>query len=269
FHPFPAELLRDIFEFAAQDNRATALTLSEVSCFVREWTLPAIYHTVTLSAAQTVSRFLAAISSPRGPSARVSPGELVQNLCITAIGPLDSIQRILRLCVNVQSLVYGFSITAYHGLANAVTPLAREQHLLGFACRDPIVPSMLLSCTRRLHLQIATRSLECIPALIVSIPLTHLAISLTSAAAPNTAVEAIVPTLQAVLTGNNGLRVLLIQVPGFGNEKVAEEIEAWNSKNLGDDRLVVQVSPMSLVCQWNNTLRPQGGGLWRHAEKKI
>ncbi|KAE9411435.1 hypothetical protein BT96DRAFT_12216 [Gymnopus androsaceus JB14] len=172
FPELPTELVRDILEFAAFSCRATSLTLTLVSSFVRLWTLPSVYNTVVLRTSGDVKSFLQSISSLSTSNhskliPNVTPTQHVKHLAIFALGPLQSIEQIIAQCPNVSSLACGFSLSSYAAI-NLKLPTAativeipsqahiQERHLLGLSCRDGIPFPLLSQDTTHLHVQIST-----------------------------------------------------------------------------------------------------------------
>ncbi|KDQ57502.1 hypothetical protein JAAARDRAFT_35210 [Jaapia argillacea MUCL 33604] len=106
---FPTEILRDIFELAAIDDRRTALSIALVSSWARQWTDPIIYHTVLLETPRALTNFLLAISHK--PTRFVQTR--IQNLGIFTMGPIQTIDRVISACSGVKSLACGFPLPWY------------------------------------------------------------------------------------------------------------------------------------------------------------
>ncbi|KIJ54740.1 hypothetical protein M422DRAFT_24644 [Sphaerobolus stellatus SS14] len=64
-HTFPVELVRIIFEIAAQESCCTAASLCRVSKSVRKWITPLVYHSVVLETALALKAFHSTLSIPQ------------------------------------------------------------------------------------------------------------------------------------------------------------------------------------------------------------
>ncbi len=148
FPGVPIDILRQIFELASASSAATGLSLTLVSAHVRHWTLPIIYRNVVLSSSRAVTLFLETITSSAAPglAPAVPLCSRVKSLGIFALGPLPTIEKIISMCGNVESLACGFSLHAYlHSHHQTLlSHVACEKHFLGPSCRDGI-PFHLIS----------------------------------------------------------------------------------------------------------------------------
>ncbi|KAF8556356.1 hypothetical protein OG21DRAFT_1506623 [Imleria badia] len=99
FTALPIELVLYVISVAAL-HQPTALALSLVSSWVRSHVEPALYHTVRLRSARSLTTCITTLNSkPHGFAHR-----RVKRLCITALGPISSIQTVLSECTGVASL---------------------------------------------------------------------------------------------------------------------------------------------------------------------
>ncbi|TRM69875.1 hypothetical protein BD626DRAFT_563586 [Schizophyllum amplum] len=279
----PTEILRDIVDFAAASSPRSAANLTLTASHVRAWVLPMMYHSVVLSTSPSVSKFLAALTSAHlAPSSRLHLRrplqDLVRNLAILALGPIDSIACIIERCRYVQNRACGFSLSGYKQRtaplgsdadadAAARSRLAAcEQHFLGLACRDGFHPALIAPSTTHLQLQLVPQSAHLLTGLSTHVPaLTHLAVSLSASTPPSTLPQ-LLPELARVLREHETLQVLMVQVAGFGHVKLTDALEEWQAGPAQDDRVVVCAAPISLVRQWGETSAFKIGGLWRRAE---
>ncbi|KZT11022.1 uncharacterized protein LAESUDRAFT_721444 [Laetiporus sulphureus 93-53] len=299
FSNLPVELVRDIFEHVAISDPTTARTLTLVSHAVRHWTDPFLYHTVVLSSSRSLRSFLTAISN--------KPTEFihtrVQHLGIFALGPVQSIDRVLTACRGVRSLACGFHLPGYKQVqgCDALQALlgSREQHLLGVSCRDGWDTALISpSVTHlRVHLSAVKTGNPDAPvrfAVGTGVPsepgwehlaslssLTHLAIvSRYTSGMPSTA---IMPNLQDLLSlrdtapaGANPprLELILIQVLGSTVEtaKMKAAVDAINAAAVEIGglalRIVAESAPSSVVRQWESAVRG-GPGIWEGAESVV
>lgn len=265
---FPAEILRDIFELAAQHDRSTALSLTLVSSWVRQWADPIIYHTVVLETNHALESFMTAISRK---STRFVETQ-VKHLGIFAMGPIQYIDKVISACSGVNSLACGFPLPWYAriGGANTVKSIEpREQHLLGLSCRDGWDPALIGASVTHLRIHITGNHLdpEQFNRLRQLQSLSHLAIvyrrGTTGAAAVVSDMRGLLDTL--------GLQLLLIQIAGFGNAAHEDEVKELNRLAMsteGDVRLVAEKAPLSTVRQWESATRG-GSGIWDHAEEEV
>ncbi|KAK0454676.1 hypothetical protein EV421DRAFT_1729829 [Armillaria borealis] len=273
FPGVPIDILRQIFELASTSSAATGLSLTLVSTHVRHWTLPIIYGNVVLSSSRAVTLFLETIASSGAPSlAPVVPlCSRVKNLGVFALGPLPTIEKIISMCGNVESLACGFSLHAYllshhHTLLSHV---ACEKHFLGPSCRDGI-PFLLISPqTTHVHVQLSLEDFHFIAGIH---NITHLAISIPLNS--KRSVEIIDSTISALLDSSDvSLEVLLIQVMGSKGSEIAEDINARNKARIqlagGRDgfRLLAIRAPSSVVQQWGKSVT-SSVDLWENAESE-
>ncbi|KAL1748778.1 hypothetical protein HDZ31DRAFT_28929 [Schizophyllum fasciatum] len=286
FPHMPTEILRDIVDVAAASSPRTAAALALTASHVREWVLPMMYHTVVLSTSPSIIKFLAAISATHLPhTSRLRPrrplSDLVRNLAILALGPVDSIVSVIERCRRVQNRACGFSLAGYKQRtaplesdadADAVARTrlaAREQHFLGLSCRDGFHPALIAPSTTHLQLQLLPQTAHLLSGLPEHVPaLTHLAVSL-SASTPAASLPQLLPELMRLLRGCGTLQVLMLQVAGFGHVKLTDALEEWRAGTAQDDRVVVCAAPISLVRQWTDTNGFAVGGLWRKAERVV
>ncbi|KAH9839523.1 uncharacterized protein C8Q71DRAFT_516033 [Rhodofomes roseus] len=298
FSNLPAELLRDVFEHAAALDPATARTLSLVSSAVRHWTEPLLYETVVLSSSRSLRSFLAAVSSKPAGFVRTR----VKHLGIFALGPVQSIDRVLNACEGVDSLACGFNLPGYKQVqgCGALQALqgSREQHLLGLSCRDGWDTTVVAPSVTHLRIHVTsfnsgdTSSLAIAPGMgnptesgwerLTSLSsLTHLAIVYRHS--PCTPPNEVFPTLQRLLTlhetapeGTNPprLELVLVQVIGglVASSAANEAVEALSAavmKAGGPSlRIVAECAPTSVVRQWETAARG-GPSIWEGAEEVV
>lgn len=274
FPPLPIDILRDILELASLSDLKTALNLTLVSAFTRQWTIPLIYHTVILSSSRSVARFLSAVTSV--PIQTLIPAiplhQRVKNLAILALGPIPSIQSLISHCTSLQSLACGFPLEIYSRQSprSLLTAVQRppQQHFLGLSCRDDLPIARISSKTTHLHIQLPSKVPESLRNLTHQLPeLTHLAISMSTAAFAYTN-RVILPTLSAILSTDQ-LKVILIQGTGPDGAIVVDEVRRWNNEVGRDVRLVAVRAPISLVKQWEESVIGSGDGLWHNAEREV
>ncbi|KAK0484363.1 hypothetical protein EDD18DRAFT_1197134 [Armillaria luteobubalina] len=238
FPAVPIDILRHIFEFASASSVATGLSLTLVSTHVRHWTLPIMYKNVVLS-------------SSRG----------LKNLGIFALGPLPSIEKIISMCDNVESLACGFSLHTYllshhHTL---LSHIACEKHFLGPSCRDGVPFHLISPQTTRVHVQLSLEDIHFIAEIHNYVSaITHLAVSIPLNS--ERSVEIIDSAISVLLDSRNvSLEVLLIQVMGSKGSEIAEDINARSNARIqlaGDRdgfRLLVIRAPASVVQQWGKS----------------
>ncbi|KAK0486103.1 hypothetical protein IW261DRAFT_1559527 [Armillaria novae-zelandiae] len=277
FPGVPIDILRQIFEFASASSVATGLSLTLVSTHVRHWTLPIVYRNVVLSSSRAVTLFLETITSSAAP--RLAPVvplcNRVKNLGIFALGPLPSIEKVISMCDNVESLACGFSLHTYllshhHTLLSHV---AYEKHFLGPSCRDGIPFHLISPQTTHIHVQLSLEDFHFIAEIHNYVSaITHLAVSIPLN--PERSVEIIDSTISALLDGRNvSLEVLLIQVMGSKGSEIAEDINARNKARIqlaGDRdgfRLLAIRAPASVVQQWGKSAM-SSVDLWVNAESE-
>ncbi|KAH9892495.1 hypothetical protein C8Q73DRAFT_666361 [Cubamyces lactineus] len=294
FSNLPVELVRDILEHAAHSDRATARNLTLVSSAVKRWTDPILYDTVVLSTARSLRAFVAAIANKPSEFMRTR----VRNLGIFTLGPVQSIDRVLKACAGVQSLACGFSLLSYMQTqgSDALQSLKqpREQHLLGVACRDGWDASLVGPTVThlRIHLTSFDSSRPESPFSFSTTPgpdsgwdrlkalpsLTHLAVVYRpSGSTPPTA---IIPHLSRLVPSGPSsdsdahlpsLQLILIQVVGatkdasFASDTVSALNAAAESAGGPALRVVAELAPFSAAHQWEESVRG-GRGVWDSAE---
>ncbi|KAH9935488.1 uncharacterized protein B0H18DRAFT_975902 [Fomitopsis serialis] len=297
FSNLPAELLRDIFEHAAADL-ATARTLSLVSSAVRRWTEPLLYQTVVLSSSRSLRSFLTAVCNKPADFVRTH----VRHLGIFALGPVQSIDRVLRACRGVDSLACGFNLPGYKQVqgCDALQALggSREQHLLGLSCRDGWDTTVVAPSVTHLRIHVTsfnsggTSSFAFAPGpgtppesgweqLANLSSLTHLAIVYRHS--PCTPPNEVFPTLQRLLALHETvpeeanpprLELILVQVIGGlvaspAANAAVEAINAAATEAGGPSlRIVAEGAPTSVVRQWEAAVRG-GPGIWEGAEEVV
>ncbi|OBZ67099.1 hypothetical protein A0H81_12835 [Grifola frondosa] len=299
FCDLPTDLIRDIFELAALSDVPTARALTLVSSPVRHWTVPILYHTVILCSSRALRAFLSAISSKPADFPRTR----IKHLGIFALGPVQSIDRVLRACAGVCSLACGFSLPGYkklHG-CDAVQALVRprEQHFLGMSCRDGWDLSLIAPSVTHLRIHLTSfdssrpdlpftfaasdgeqSGWECLAALS---SLTHLAI-VYRPSRESTVPAAIIPHLQRLLTNTASaggdansiptLKLILIQLLGTANDAslAGNAVNVLNSAAATTGgtalRIVAEPAPVSAVRQWEQAVRG-GPGVWEAAEAVV
>ncbi|TFY83560.1 hypothetical protein EWM64_g442 [Hericium alpestre] len=266
FHRFPVELIRDIFEFAAQSDPSSACALSLVCGISRMWIEPILYHTVVIESARSLNAFAATINTkPASFSSRV------KHLGIFAPGPLSVIHGLMSACQGVENLACGFSLPSYakeyriaeHAFAQ------QEQHLLSLSCTEGWDPTLLgPSVTRlRVHLSLVSWDPSRLEQLTHLRSLTHLAI--VHRQSNNTPVF-LLPIIRDIL-GNIPLRLLLVQVIGRPQRAADDLVHTLNTRameELHDPRLVAEAAPFSTVRQWESASRG-AGDMWSGAESEV
>ncbi|KAI0058086.1 hypothetical protein BV25DRAFT_1830442 [Artomyces pyxidatus] len=264
----PVEIVREIFEIAAQTDLHTSCSLSLVCSASRAWTEPILYETVILESARALRAFALAIATkPAGFVAR-----RVRHLGIFAPGPFPAIHRVLAACAGVTSFACGFSlphyIKQYHGAAPGLLP--REQHLLGLSCRDGWDPSVLGRGLTHLRMHLNPSSWD--PTRLADLAqfqaLTHLAIVYRQ----SDGLHALLPMLRSVLGAVPGLQLLLVQVLGArlpsGSTTLVDDLNQLASHELHDLRLVAEAAPFSTSRQWESASRG-GVSIWSEAERQV
>ncbi|EPT05037.1 hypothetical protein FOMPIDRAFT_46135 [Fomitopsis schrenkii] len=282
FSNLPAELLRDIFEHAAASDPATARTLSLVSSTIRHWTEPALYHTVVLSSSRSLRSFLTAISHKPTEFVRTR----VKHLGIFALGPVQSIDRVLCACKGVASIACGFNLPGYKQVqgCGALQALqgSREQHLLGLSCRDGWDATVVAPSVTHLRIHVTSASESSWQRLAQLSALTHLAVVYRHS--PCTPSSEVFSALQRLLslpeTAPEGARyprleLVLVQVIGglvarsAAGITAVDEINATAVKAGGASlRIVAECAPMSVVRQWEAAVRG-GPGVWDAAREVV
>ena len=117
FSRLPAELLYEIFGHAARSgDKKTILSLSRVSSWLRRYVEPCLYHTVYLCTTRNLIAFADTLDM-KPPS---FAAKHVRNLCISAKGPIETIDRTLAACTGVESLMFGFSMFDYHYVSDGL-----------------------------------------------------------------------------------------------------------------------------------------------------
>lgn len=298
FSNLPTELVRDIFEHAAVSDKATARALTLVSSAVRHWTEPILYHTVVLSTSRGLRSFLASISNK--PAEFVSTR--VEHLGIFALGPVQSIDRVLNACRGVRSLACGFHMPGYKQMlgCDALQAMkgSREQHLLGLSCRDGWDTGLVAPSVTHLRIHLTSFDTGAPNApfgfafgtgnptesdwerLATLSSLTHLAIVYRSSATPPAAV---LPALQRLLSLKDNappainppqLKLILVQVLGgaTGDKQPEAPVDVINSAAVEEGgsalRIVAENAPSSVVRQWESAVRG-GPGIWDGAEDVV
>lgn len=253
FTTLPPELLLYIFSLASS-HRSTAVALSLVSHWVHNYVERNLYHTVSLSSSRSLVAFIASLNSKPHIFAHNS----VKRLSITALGPISSIDEVLKKCTGVRSLVCGFSVPSYihcaQNLRQPITPpdttafrlpiTPREQFLTALACRDGIDMSIISPLVTHLRIQLTpATTFESVARLRGLSYLTHLAITYRHGLHGN--VDSIKEMIKPVLEEGR-LKILVIHVTGAGSEAHRKEIEEWrsNSSNLE----VIDSTPISPRC---------------------
>ncbi|KZT72076.1 hypothetical protein DAEQUDRAFT_723243 [Daedalea quercina L-15889] len=296
FSNLPAELLRDIFEHAAASDPATARTLSLVSSAIRHWTEHFLYHTVVLSSSRSLRSFLAAISTKPAEFVRTR----VKHLGIFAVGPVQSIDRVLHACRGVDSLACGFNLPGYKQVqgCGALQALrgSREQHLLGLSCRDGWDTTVIAPSVTHLRIHVTSFNTgDPFPfpsgAGNPSEPgwerfaelssLTHLAIIYRHS--PCTPPNEVFAALQQLLalrettsedTKAPRLELILVQVIGglVASSTARGAVDAINAAAIQTGgpslRIAAECAPTSVVRQWEAAVRG-GPGIWEGAEEIV
>ncbi|KAI9569699.1 hypothetical protein HD554DRAFT_2171141 [Boletus coccyginus] len=262
----PIELILSVISVAA-NHQPTALALSLVSSWVHRHVEPALYSTVRLHSARSLASFISTLDGkPDGFAHRV-----IKKLCITALGPISSIQTVLSKCTGVTSLASGFSVPSYihcvrgqpsstweeQGAMYRCLPISpKEQYLFSLACRDGLDTSESVARLAELR------------------QLTHLALVYNPGLLGG--LDTIKNMLQPIIEGRR-LRVLVLQVAGGAGDVHLEEIRRWNqmqretmsSKNVVDGErpgLVASASkaPHSFLSEWE-----ESDAFWQRAEDSI
>ncbi|KAJ4483372.1 hypothetical protein J3R30DRAFT_3367073 [Lentinula aciculospora] len=280
FADLPIELIREILDFAAFSCHKTSLNLTLVSPTFRIWILPILYSTVVLRTASAVKSFLHALSFPYTTNSSLLPPvpltQHVKHLAIFALGPLQSIEKIITSCSNVQTLACGFSLTSYASI-NPKLPTAtiieipsqtqiRERHLLGLSCRDSIPFSLLSRDTTHLHAQIS--SLQVLLSLLQmhkQMPiLSHLALRIPSTLlATRHSASLFFKSLQEY---NENLRTILVLITDHSEAFFNEWVVA---KGMMDSKVVIKQAIGSAVSQWDNESMVGKGSLWAAADAEV
>ncbi|KAF9033302.1 hypothetical protein BDZ89DRAFT_1063042 [Hymenopellis radicata] len=258
FPDMPIDILREVVGFAASSNIQSALSLTLVSSYTRQWTLPLLYHTVHLSSSRAVSKFCETLSHTNTGPERLTPSiplhRRVKNLAIFALGPMDRIHRILSTCTNVQSLACGFSVQ--HIGSQLVSP-ARELHLLGMSCRDGIPFTAIPMTTTHLHVQLSLDTLAYMNCANDHLPeLTHLALSV-----PITHVKSlgmVLSVVERILENCSEIQLLHLQVMGSKSGELVDTIEQSQKR---DSRFIVSRALGALSRQWMEA-RSLPFGVW-------
>ncbi|KAK7472822.1 hypothetical protein VKT23_000929 [Stygiomarasmius scandens] len=280
FPAVPTEILREILEFAVASSRPTTLSLTLVNSNVRLWTLPLLYHSVTLRSASTLKHFLNAFlisaSQSRRLASNIPLARRVKHLCIMSPGPMQSIQGVLTRCTNIQSLACGFNLASYTQLGfklpsrvtvrHASPRSTRESHLIGMACRDGIPFGILPPDTSHLHIQPLSRQvLLSLTKLHLHLPnITHLAISLPSRVLSTRVIPS--SLLGEILALNVNLKILLVQLTDtLDDANVLPDIKSCMS----DPRVVFRsIGTTSVANQWESSVK-YGPNIWADAEQTI
>ncbi|KAG1767012.1 hypothetical protein EDD22DRAFT_773528 [Suillus occidentalis] len=223
----PPELLLLVFSLAST-HRPTAVSLSLVSHWVHNHVERNLYHTVSLSSSRSLVAFNASLNS----KPHVFAHNLVKRLSITALGPISSIDEVLKKCTGVTSLVCGFSVPSYiHSKTTTfrlpITP--REQLLIALACRDGIDMSIISPLVTHLRIQLTpATTFESVARLRELSYLTHLAVTYRHGlhGHANSVKEMIRPIVE-----EGRLEILVIHVTGAGGEAHRKEIEEWRTES--------------------------------------
>ncbi|KAF8910354.1 hypothetical protein CPB85DRAFT_1305569 [Mucidula mucida] len=255
FPDMPIDILREVVECAASSDLQSALSLTLVSSYTRQWTLPLLYHTVRLSSSRAVSTFHETLSTMNTGSERLTPSIplhiRVKNLAIFALGPMDSIHRILSTCTDVQSLACGFSVQHMLHFGPRLVSPARELHLLGMSCRDGIPFTAIPMTTTHLHIQLSLDTLPYMNCVNDHLPeLTHLALSV-----PITHVKSlglVLSVIECILENSSEIQLLHLQVMGFKGGELVDTIEQSQKR---DSRFIVSRTPGALSRQWMEARR--------------
>lgn len=284
FAALPIELILSVISVAAL-HQPTAVALSLVSSWVRNHVEPTLYHTVRLRSARSLASFISTLNDkPHGFSHRN-----VKKLCITALGPISSIQTVLSACTGVASLASGFSVPSYihcvrgqlptseelEGTMFRYLPIApREQHLLSLACRDGLDMAFISPAVSHLRIQLTPAvTSESIAQLTELHHLTHLALVYNQGLFD--CLDTIKDILQPIIQGGR-LRVLVLQVVGGAGDTHLEEIRRWNhvqgetrpSNNIVDSKSSTSVvslkAPRSFLSEWE-----ESDAFWQRAEQSV
>jgi hypothetical protein len=265
----PVEILREIFELATLTDNKSAVNLSLTSKWVKQWTYPLMYHTVTLSTPRAVRTFL---SSPEAKAT----ASLVRNLGIFTSGPMQSINRIITKCTELQSLACGFSMPSYASISarapsTSPTTMPHEQHLLGAACRDGWDPSVVSPAVSHLRValphEIAVQ--ECVFAHVATLPdLTHFAIVYRISPRRQTTVASLAVHIERLLQTAPSLQILLVQVMGTDSDDDAVQAEIQDWHKLRDEqpgqhfeKVVATKAPRLMSREWEDASK-FGSSIW-------
>ncbi|KAG0706027.1 hypothetical protein DFH29DRAFT_903197 [Suillus ampliporus] len=279
FTDLPSELLLLIFSLASS-HRPTAVALSLVSHWARNHVERNLYHTVFLSSSRSLAAFIATLNSKPDAFAQ----NLVKRLSVTALGPISSIDEVLKRCTGVTSLVCGFSVPSYvhcaRSLKQPVAPLEtttfrlpiapREQHLIALACRDGLDMSIISPLVTHLRIQLTPATTFESVARLRELPyLTHLAIMYRHGlyGSASSIKEMLGPVLE-----EGRLRILVIHVTGTGSEAHFKEIKEWHPdstlgiigttmqkclRHRSPTRIIVKRVSTAVLPRWE-----QGGDIW-------
>ncbi|KAF8844398.1 hypothetical protein BDN67DRAFT_881197, partial [Paxillus ammoniavirescens] len=259
FATLPLELILLVISFAT-GHYPTVRALSLVSSWVHKHVEPALYHTVRLRSSRALASFISALHNKPHTFA----AQTVKKLCITALGPISSIETVLSRCTGVTSLACGFSAPSYVHCARGVLPYLpitpKEQHLLPFACRDGLDMTIISPSVTHLRIQLTpSMTSKSVARLSELRQLTHLAVLYKHG---QFGLGAIKGMLRPVIQGEK-LRVLVLQIVGT-RDYYSEEIRKWNeSKEVrrkaqrtveGQTRpgliITVERAPRSILSQW-------------------
>ncbi|KIJ67829.1 hypothetical protein HYDPIDRAFT_107344 [Hydnomerulius pinastri MD-312] len=281
FAALPSELILSVFSFAAQ-HHPTALSLSLVSSWVHTHVEAALYHTVHLQSSRALASFISTLDSKPDTFTK----EAVKKLCITALGPMSSIETVLSRCTGVMSLACGFSVPSYvhcvkdvplpqdNSKSTIKLPIApKEQHLLTLACRDGLDMSIISPAVTHLRIQLTpATTYDSLARLAELRDLTHLAVVYKQVLLGG--LDAIKEMLRPVMEKGR-LRVLVLEVAGAGVTHL-EEIRKWSEEiqlsfprtfkghpTIMQQGLIIagERAPRSILSQWEDS-----EGFWRDAE---
>ncbi|KAI0076107.1 hypothetical protein K474DRAFT_1295357 [Panus rudis PR-1116 ss-1] len=304
FSQLPPELLREVFEHAAQSDTKTALALSLVSSWTRQWVEPLLYHTVVLSTAPALRSFANALSHKPSTFAH----DRVKNLGIFAQGPVQSIEQVLDACTGVDSLACGFTVASTKQLqshpAIQSPDCPKEQHLLGMACRDGWDPTIVAPSVTHLRVHLPSSPNARLPIhrsnssneeqevtgwdVLSNLPaLTHLAIVYRPS--KDYPIDSIFLDLQHLLeappqsssssdhtaedspNSKPDIHLILVQVAGLPSAQ-SSAVKTLNDAALeagGESlRIVAERAPSSAVVQWEEAVR-EGKSVWQDAEEVV
>lgn len=275
FAALPPELLLFIFSLAST-HRPTAVALSLVSHWVRNHVEHNLYHTVSLSSSRSLVAFIATLDSKPHAFAQ----NLVKRLSITALGPINNIDQVLKKCTGVTSLVCGFSVPSYvhcaWSLKQPVAPLEtttfrlpiapHKQYLIALACRDGLDMSIISPLVTHLRIQLTPATTFESVARLRELPyLTHLAISYRHGlyGSVNSIKEMLGPVLE-----EGRLKILVIHVTGAGCKAHCKEIEEWRTDSIIEvigtpmqrcrfPTLVIAERATAVLPQWE-----EGDNIW-------
>jgi hypothetical protein len=272
FPPIPTEIIREIFETTAYIEPDSTAALALVCSFARDCVLPSVLNTLSLNNTTSTNSFYNLLkSSEQKRYQRLYPTPLahyVKNMCIYALGPMDVIAELLKRCIFLRNIAFGFSVVLLrHYNQKSIMKLSselQEQHLVGFSNRDGIVFPFIYPSVQRLHVQISHQYLSSLRSIQDRCGnLTHLAVSL-----PSTAVSSwdlVVPELISIMETNPRLHIVLVQV---ARSSSAGSTDPTQTMLATDPRLVVFHAPMSLAKQWENAIDTPGG-IWHIAEERM